>query len=836
MVLNSPCFTVKSWLVHDQTVPGKDKSNPLIVDSLPKTIRFSIHLVVYNEELAIPEQTANGKGTSNPLMAVCVELSILATTLNRLERSILNWDLQVILEQARMVDGNPSQTPVDTESKLGADGDPVSGLTLYHSLPERESKFLFLDAMARDLLSVQASMVASESAFFAYAAVPDSLDEYLQIGEKTSRDCLMHFCNGVIELYGEEYLRRPTQTDVEKLYAFHENKHGFPGMIGSIDCTKWSWAQCPQAYRAQFSRGDSGSEPFILLEAVASQDLWIWHAFFGVAGSNNDVNVLRQSPVLNDLKVGKAPEVPVVAKTDYKWGYYLTDGIYPEWAVLMKSISQPGSNDVKRIRYKQAHEAARKDVERAFGVLKKKWAIVRTHARKSNIRNDAMESKKDINDALNGDVRVGVAIHLNLHAAKERNKDNTCENSVDSNSMATANANPRFVSTTANTYVHVNSVNMNSYANIVGNNGNELDKNLFFVPTGLNDNGEEAVIFAEELVIEGSKKWQLTLCGYSNSLFSFGDYGIMDWDLDFDAVLVVCGVERYVYGAAPVTLPAFDTHPYRLSLPWKPSEHPLIAGMSDLDVDMHALLHLHPQLMFRFEDISSLDPPKLTPVIDEPTLLVTLPSPYLVVLGDEKIDLLLRDDLDTLLTGDREINFNHCRDIEKLERLLANDHVPVPMVFDQPLSNSYSMSRPIKTSDLILEELTTKIVLVDSISTNIDDRYYDSEGDTLYFEQLLNEDSSSDLSPALLPTESSLLVPPLPDPKQLSLREVERFDSFFSLTQSGGKTRVMETPSFGFHRMPSPLPTAYSSNEVMYRYYNPHLTSGDGFDHGPKMK
>ncbi|GJV99299.1 hypothetical protein Tco_1554551 [Tanacetum coccineum] len=44
----------------------------------------------------------------------------------------------------------------------------------------------------------------------AYAVVPDSLDEYLQIGEKTSRDCLMHFCNGVIELYGEEYLRRPT--------------------------------------------------------------------------------------------------------------------------------------------------------------------------------------------------------------------------------------------------------------------------------------------------------------------------------------------------------------------------------------------------------------------------------------------------------------------------------------------------------------------------------------------------------------------------------------------------------------------------------------------------
>ncbi|GKF84406.1 hypothetical protein Tco_0249304 [Tanacetum coccineum] len=84
--------------------------------------------------------------------------------------------------------------------------------------------------------------------------------------------------------------------------------------------------------------------------------------------------------------------------------------------------------------------------------------------------------------------------------------------------------------------------------------------------------------------------------------------------------------------------------------------------------------------------------------------------------------------------------------------------------------------------------------------------------------------------------ESFLLVTPLPDPKQICLREVERFDHFFSLTQSGGTARVMETPSFGFHHMPSPRPAAYSPKEVMYCYYHPHLTSGDGFEHGPKMK
>ncbi|GKE74395.1 ribonuclease H-like domain-containing protein, partial [Tanacetum coccineum] len=39
-----------------------------------------------------------------------------------------------ILERAHMVNCNPSQTLVDTESKLGGDGDPVSDLTLYRSL------------------------------------------------------------------------------------------------------------------------------------------------------------------------------------------------------------------------------------------------------------------------------------------------------------------------------------------------------------------------------------------------------------------------------------------------------------------------------------------------------------------------------------------------------------------------------------------------------------------------------------------------------------------------------------------------------------------------------
>ncbi|GKB41758.1 hypothetical protein Tco_0886700 [Tanacetum coccineum] len=59
----------KHWLVQKQTVFVKDKSIPLMVDSLPKTV-WVINAPCYcNKALTSLVQTAIGKDTSNPLMA-----------------------------------------------------------------------------------------------------------------------------------------------------------------------------------------------------------------------------------------------------------------------------------------------------------------------------------------------------------------------------------------------------------------------------------------------------------------------------------------------------------------------------------------------------------------------------------------------------------------------------------------------------------------------------------------------------------------------------------------------------------------------------------------------
>lgn len=54
---------------------------------------------------------------------------------------------------------------------------------------------------------------------------------------------------------------------------------------------------------------------------------------------------------------------------------YDTTGIYPRWATLVQTITQP--QGAKRKHFAAMQESARKDVERAFGVLQARFAIVK---------------------------------------------------------------------------------------------------------------------------------------------------------------------------------------------------------------------------------------------------------------------------------------------------------------------------------------------------------------------------------------------------------------------------------------------------------------------------
>nr|GEU95559.1 ribonuclease H-like domain, reverse transcriptase, RNA-dependent DNA polymerase [Tanacetum cinerariifolium] len=102
--------------------------------------------------------------------------------------------------------------------------------------------------------------------------------------------------------------------------------------------------------------------------------------FFGVTGAKNDLTVLNNSLYFDDLLDDIAPVAPFECnEVTFEKGYYLADGIYPQWSSFVKSFMV--ANSEKNALFKHKQKTARKDVERAFGVLKGRWHIICQPAR-----------------------------------------------------------------------------------------------------------------------------------------------------------------------------------------------------------------------------------------------------------------------------------------------------------------------------------------------------------------------------------------------------------------------------------------------------------------------
>nr|XP_043638320.1 uncharacterized protein LOC122609301 [Erigeron canadensis] len=209
----------------------------------------------------------------------------------------------------------------------------------FESIEPQPKHFLFfhksaIDASGRHGFNIF-QKYSSAIRQLAYSFKANALDEYLQMAQDTGYQCLDTFCKCVIHHYRDEYLKRPTEADIDRLTAKHAEVHGFPG---------------------QYTRGDKG-HPTIMLEAVASYDLWIWHAYFGPTGSNNDINVLNESNLFEDLLRNKAPKVEFLVNGEqFQKGYYLADGVYPEWATLVKSFKCPMDSKTKKLQDRMSSE------------------------------------------------------------------------------------------------------------------------------------------------------------------------------------------------------------------------------------------------------------------------------------------------------------------------------------------------------------------------------------------------------------------------------------------------------------------------------------------------
>lgn len=65
-----------------------------------------------------------------------------------------------------------------------------------------------------------------------------------------------------------------------------------------------------------------------------------------VAGVFNDLNILEVSNQFARVLCGEFPQTQpsyCVNGKIFDWFYYLTDGIYPNWKIFVKTLSEPAS-------------------------------------------------------------------------------------------------------------------------------------------------------------------------------------------------------------------------------------------------------------------------------------------------------------------------------------------------------------------------------------------------------------------------------------------------------------------------------------------------------------
>ena len=234
------------------------------------------------------------------------------------------------------------------------------------------------DATRRRSISIDAKMLIALK-YMSYGTAINAFRDYFQMGESTSRLCLRHFVSGVLHCNAirEKYFRTMSAADAKRVERMHYDVHGVRGMAFSLDCSHFAWGKCPTAYHGQY-KGKEDS-PTVVVEAGCDYQLWFWHCVFGYVGTMNDINIWDSSMLHKALHDGtfEKNDFPfVIGGETFNKLWFLTDGIYPELSRFVKTISEP-LNKWEAL-YSLWQESSRKDVERGYGVLKKKFGFL-TH-------------------------------------------------------------------------------------------------------------------------------------------------------------------------------------------------------------------------------------------------------------------------------------------------------------------------------------------------------------------------------------------------------------------------------------------------------------------------
>ena len=242
----------------------------------------------------------------------------------------------------------------------------------------------------------------------------DAIEELTNVAEETHR-IFFHeqFCNWG-ERVSPTHIKMPCDAESLRHVLGLYERLGHPGCTGSIDCVHVIWDKCPAGLKSACK--GKGGFPTLAFQVVCSHTKKIMSVSVFFWGTVNDKTIAMADDVFRKLRDDDAPlrnivwhtiktkdamndndtltvesndNYPIINRhytivsstlTDiviqFKGAYLISDGGYHRWGCLVNPYHlQPPGTDLEL--WSNNIESVRKDIECVFGILKKRFLILK---------------------------------------------------------------------------------------------------------------------------------------------------------------------------------------------------------------------------------------------------------------------------------------------------------------------------------------------------------------------------------------------------------------------------------------------------------------------------
>ena len=217
----------------------------------------------------------------------------------------------------------------------------------------------------------------------------DDLEEATACNRETIRKFIDVFLKFGSEVLYSKYVLCPQSSEELKSCEKEYTMAGFPGCIGSTDASHVIIESCPYRLR-QLHLGYKLAHTARTYNITVNHRRRILNTTFGHPARFNDKTLVMFDTLINDLKKGCYNERHTfilldydcngkVIEVKYKGCYVLVDNGYLQWSVTVPPMKHTSSR--AEIRFSEWLESLRKDVECTFGILKRRWRVLKSGIR-----------------------------------------------------------------------------------------------------------------------------------------------------------------------------------------------------------------------------------------------------------------------------------------------------------------------------------------------------------------------------------------------------------------------------------------------------------------------